>query len=288
MQVKEAQLLGILALIAAGIILVCIWTGTGEEQTGTPEKEGENQKEQTDVAEADSVSELSKMLEKLDQGPSGGSLDSGEGSGGAAASVEVGGAAPGDASQSSGSGVGTEGGSAQTEDQSGDSIQEQDNAVSEQIESKEPEEVGLVSGGAAGGGGEAVSYVVKKGDTLAEISRKYYGTSGRWRDILKANRGLISSPTELRPDMKLTIPSPERVNVSSAGGSGSRSGVEELATRTRVSGADVYEVQKGDTLYGIAREHYDDPMAWRDIVEANSDIIDDENRITPGMKLILP
>jgi nucleoid-associated protein YgaU len=126
---------------------------------------------------------------------------------------------------------------------------------------------------------------VKKGDTLAEISRKFYNTSSRWRDVLKANKGLISSPTGLRPDMKLTIPSPERVQVSSRS---DKESVKQLVTRTSRSGSKVYKVKKGDTLYSIGKKFYDDASAWRRIREANSDIVDEEDKITPGMKLILP
>jgi len=50
------------------------------------------------------------------------------------------------------------------------------------------------------------TYVVRDGDTLASISRKFYKSSGRWKKIQNANRSLIDDPAKLKPGMTLTIP----------------------------------------------------------------------------------
>lgn len=50
------------------------------------------------------------------------------------------------------------------------------------------------------------SYTVKTGDTLASISRKFYKTSGRWKEILKANKDKIDNPENLKVGETLTIP----------------------------------------------------------------------------------
>jgi LysM repeat protein len=49
-------------------------------------------------------------------------------------------------------------------------------------------------------------YVVKEGDTLASISRKFYQTSKRWRDIRDANENKIDDPDNLKAGLKLKIP----------------------------------------------------------------------------------
>ena len=49
--------------------------------------------------------------------------------------------------------------------------------------------------------------------------------------------------------------------------------------------SNTYVVQKGDTLYKIARQHYGDPSAWKKIAAANPG---SENIIKPGQKLVLP
>jgi nucleoid-associated protein YgaU len=48
--------------------------------------------------------------------------------------------------------------------------------------------------------------VVVEGDTLTKISRKYYGTSGRWEDILKANRDILKDEKSLAVGSSLKIP----------------------------------------------------------------------------------
>src|SRR3954471_6770643 len=50
------------------------------------------------------------------------------------------------------------------------------------------------------------TYVVREGDTLASISRKFYKSSGRWKKIRDANRSVLDDPTKLKPGMTLTIP----------------------------------------------------------------------------------
>jgi LysM repeat protein len=50
------------------------------------------------------------------------------------------------------------------------------------------------------------SYVVRDGDTLASISRKFYKSSGRWKQILDANRHIVDDPGKLKAGQTLTIP----------------------------------------------------------------------------------
>ena len=53
---------------------------------------------------------------------------------------------------------------------------------------------------------ERQSYVVQSGDTLASISRKFYHSSARWKDILDANKKSIDDPEKLRVGQSLIIP----------------------------------------------------------------------------------
>jgi tetratricopeptide (TPR) repeat protein len=50
------------------------------------------------------------------------------------------------------------------------------------------------------------SYVVKEGDTLRSISRKFFKTSKRWRDIRDANEAKIDDPENVKAGITLTIP----------------------------------------------------------------------------------
>jgi LysM repeat protein len=50
------------------------------------------------------------------------------------------------------------------------------------------------------------TYVVREGDTLASISRKFYKSSGRWKKIRDANRSVVTDPGKLKAGQMLTIP----------------------------------------------------------------------------------
>ena len=49
-------------------------------------------------------------------------------------------------------------------------------------------------------------YTVEEGDTLSSISIKFYGSSGKWEKIIKANRDNMAGPKDLRAGMKIVIP----------------------------------------------------------------------------------
>ncbi len=49
-------------------------------------------------------------------------------------------------------------------------------------------------------------HIVREGETLSEISRKYYDSANKWQKILEANRQIIKDVNKLRPGTKLIIP----------------------------------------------------------------------------------
>lgn len=49
-----------------------------------------------------------------------------------------------------------------------------------------------------------------------------------------------------------------------------------------------YVIQKGDTLWAIAEKHYGNGAKYKAIVDANKEVIKDENKIFPGQKIRLP
>ena len=49
-------------------------------------------------------------------------------------------------------------------------------------------------------------HIVRKGETLSNISHKYYGSANKWQKIYNANRKAIKDPRKLRPGTRLIIP----------------------------------------------------------------------------------
>jgi LysM repeat protein len=67
-----------------------------------------------------------------------------------------------------------------------------------------PEKAGASLARTKKAGGQ--TYVVRSGDTLASISRKFYKTSAHWKAILDANKKNIDDPEKLKIGQSLFIP----------------------------------------------------------------------------------
>jgi len=57
-----------------------------------------------------------------------------------------------------------------------------------------------------GGSMQAQTYTVQKDDTLQKISKKLFGSYGKWYKIYEANKDKIKNPNILKPGTVLTIP----------------------------------------------------------------------------------
>ena len=63
---------------------------------------------------------------------------------------------------------------------------------------------------------------------------------------------------------------------------------DQMETEEQVEPARFYEVQRGDTLSKIAKQHYGDAMKYPVIFEANRPMLKDPDRIYPGQVLRIP
>jgi hypothetical protein len=54
--------------------------------------------------------------------------------------------------------------------------------------------------------GKVRTYVVQSGDTLVSISKKFYQTASRWKDVLDANQNQLSNPDELKQGQTIIVP----------------------------------------------------------------------------------
>ena len=117
------------------------------------------------------------------------------------------------------------------------------------------------------------SYIVKKGDTLYSISRKYQITVPELR---AANN--LSESDVLKVGVKLVIPSADIENAAAL------SATKTSETKKNVSAAlTSYVVQKGDTLYGIARKFN---IKLNELLSLNN--LDNSSTIKIGQKILVP
>ncbi len=134
--------------------------------------------------------------------------------------------------------------------------------------------------------GEIIHKVVSS-DSLAKLSKEYYGDETKWRYIHEANENKIRNPNVLYIGLELLIPDitvlekrdDDRFYENQYG----REPDEEVFTTTGT-----HIVRPGDTLFGIARKYYGDTAMWYKIYDANEDKIVHKRLLEVGQILIIP
>lgn len=127
------------------------------------------------------------------------------------------------------------------------------------------------------------TYTTEKGDTLWGLATRFYGDGRQWKKIYEANRDVLPSSSEVPVGVALVIPSAE--------GQPGAAAPETPAIESRpaaVAGMGTYTVERGDTLYSIARKQYGDGSLWRVISEANRDRVPDPEHLSVGTVLVIP
>lgn len=117
-------------------------------------------------------------------------------------------------------------------------------------------------------------HVVRKGETLSDISKKYYGTVKLHKFIMKAND--ISDADRILVGQRLRIP-PKPVGISSG------ASIVEGAIKP---GEQSYVVRSGDRLIGISMRFYGDARYHELIGKRNG--ITDPRTLRAGDAIIIP
>lgn len=113
--------------------------------------------------------------------------------------------------------------------------------------------------------GSKMAYVVEKGDTLAKISQKIFGSTGRWNEI--ATLSGLSNPSRIFPGDLVYYTLDDSATAFAA--------AYESIQKTEE------QVQQGDTLATIAQRVYGTTTAWRSIWRQN-DRIENPDIVPPG------
>jgi len=261
MKLKEAQLLGVLAVIAGAIVVLSLWSGRTIEETSTPPQADQMDSQPAEELTPESVVDWLRMREAEDELADTFSSEPAETADAAdtdEATVAVG-----------------EGRSELEMEREIEEAEAKDIAMQEALARLDD----TVTGPSLSTGAKV--HTVKAGDTLSEISAEYYGTCRKWPQILQANSSSIRTPGELRVGMKLVIPAlAEPVAATTE--------KTEPAGPATPAGGRTYLVRKGDTLIAISRKHYGTPSKWKIILEANRRLLDDARDLRPGMELFIP
>jgi 5'-nucleotidase / UDP-sugar diphosphatase len=104
----------------------------------------------------------------------------------------------------------------------------------------------------------------------------------------------LQAASDVKPSPKIPVDISPTVSLPSSADSTPTSSVENLDTNSEIRNTNdeirtrIHIVQKGDTLSSISVKYYGSAKQWRKIVNANRNNLPDPNRLTPGIKLIIP
>jgi nucleoid-associated protein YgaU len=173
-------------------------------------------------------------------------------------------------------------------------------AAEKQLAAVEPEQVAS----------DVKTYTVKKGDTLAAIAAKFYGSEGKKKSaidlIVKENN--LKSAKQISIGQKLVIPENKGLDATEPSffekvelmgkktlGLDTNSSSEtpkkevvavESTNTTSNSGTTEYVVKAGDTPVKIAAKQLGDSSRYKEILKCNPGL--NPNRLSIGMRLKLP
>ena len=117
---------------------------------------------------------------------------------------------------------------------------------------------------------DLIVHAAERHDSVRQLAEQYLGDPNKWTEVFVLDEGQVQLD----------------------GGSPSDTGQSQAEWELVLPDADVVHslvtVQSGDTLWGLAAQHLNDPERWVDIFDTNQDIIQDPEVILPGWQLEIP
>ncbi len=131
-------------------------------------------------------------------------------------------------------------------------------------------------------GSAAATYVIREGDTLADIAQKELGSATRWDQLVKLNPGLDPKRLKIGQTIRLTGSSPAVLAEPQA------APAPAAARPVASSAGRTHTVASGDTLGGIAKKYLGSITKADAIYEANRDVLKNPDTLRIGQVLRIP
>lgn len=137
-----------------------------------------------------------------------------------------------------------------------------------------------------------VRHVIRQGETLTGIVRRYYGSRSRAivNAVFQANRSVLTSPDTMIAGRVLRLPnikgSAPRPNPSA--GEAPLATVAANPAPRQPADYRLYTVKKGDLLGTIAQRELGGARRWKEILALNRDVCSDARHLPCGVEIRIP
>ncbi len=124
---------------------------------------------------------------------------------------------------------------------------------------------------------------VKRGDTLAVLSKRFYGTSQEFERIIHANKSIKSAKTPLKIGQKIIIPSIYKKYTKQKVATKKPNKAKVAKVKMRK-----VKIKRGDTLASIAQKFYGKASNFKRIIHANKNIKSSKTKLKAGQIILVP
>jgi len=147
----------------------------------------------------------------------------------------------------------------------------------------------LEPGKPAPGASASRTHVIGKGDTLASIAQREYGSKALAQRLYEHNRAAIGNPRAMKIGTRIELPSVEVLTGQPKAEPVQPSLPEpSVGTPFAQPAGRRYTVKPGDNLGSIAKSQLGSTKRWQDLLAANSKVLRDPKQLKPGMTLVIP
>jgi len=147
----------------------------------------------------------------------------------------------------------------------------------------------LEPGKPAPGASASRTHVIGKGDTLASIAQREYGSKALAQRLYEHNRAAIGNPRAMKIGTRIELPSVEVLTGQPKAEPVQPSLPEpSVGTPSAQPAGRRYTVKPGDNLGSIAKSQLGSTKRWQDLLAANSKVLRDPKQLKPGMTLVIP
>lgn len=129
-------------------------------------------------------------------------------------------------------------------------------------------------------------HTIEAGETLSKIAARFLGDANRWREIAAINTDRLPDPNTVGKGVLIRIPLRAGTSPTNAAQRPVNTPVPPPAQRAAPTRKHV--VAKNENLSEIAQKYLGSARKWREIYDANRDVIKDPDNVLAGTELTIP